>query len=101
VSALLTPTEKHRSASLCTVGQTGSPFFLPLDHFLGGDMLDSLKLKLRKSGLVIRAALISSLAFLAGCDRCVAWRGVATDTKEDKGTTSPDKPGERTDGNQL
>ena len=64
-------------------------------------MLDSLKLKVRKSGLVIRAALISSLAFLAACDRRVAWKGVATDTKEDKGSTSPEKPGERTDGNQL
>ena len=64
-------------------------------------MLDSVKLKVRKSGLVIRAALISSLAFLAGCDRRVAWKGVATDAKDDKGSTSPEKPGERTDGNRL
>jgi hypothetical protein len=64
-------------------------------------MLDSLKLKVRKSGLVIRAALISSLAFLAGCDKRVAWKGVATDTKDDKGSTSPDKLGERRDGNPL
>jgi hypothetical protein len=86
---------------LCTASQTASPFFLPRDRFLGGHMLGSLKLKLRNSGLVIRAALISSLAFLAGCDKRVAWKGVATDTKDDKGTTSPKKPGERTDGNQL
>ena len=64
-------------------------------------MLGSLKLKLRNSGLVIRAALISSLACLAGCDKRVAWKGVATDTKEDTGSTSPEKPAEGTDGNQL
>jgi hypothetical protein len=48
-------------------------------------MLDLLKLKVRKSGLVIRAALISSLAFLAGCDKR-RMEGVATDSKEDKGS---------------
>jgi hypothetical protein len=64
-------------------------------------MLGSVKLKVRKSGLLIRAALISSLASLAGCDKRVAWKGVATDSKEDKGSTSPDMPAERTHGNQL
>jgi hypothetical protein len=61
---------------------------------------DSFKLKVRTFGLAIRAALITSLAFLAGYDRRVAWKGVATDTKEAKGSTSPEKPGDRTDGNQ-
>jgi hypothetical protein len=64
-------------------------------------VLDSFKLKVRTSGLAIRAALITSLAFLAGCDKRVAWKGVATDTREARGSASPDKPGERTDGNQL
>jgi hypothetical protein len=64
-------------------------------------VLDAIKLKVRRAGLAIRTALVTSMAFLAGCDRSVSWKGVATDIKDRSGSKRLDKPGEKPDGKQL